>query len=212
MTALNWALTDQEVVIANDTLVADGHTHEPIGFSNKVHLIPHAKTIVAGTGIAQLISSVAFQVSCSSICRDVADVARNLPHLIRTLANQIEENVFTTTIYVFGWSEDHRRMSGFAHRSTSDFRTEELQHGLGIKPLVSVDAQSISDFESFFLNLIIRQRSHEDAKLSSEVGKVDIGGEIILTHLTQEHCCFRKIYRFADYVDMFNLAIARTRM
>ncbi|MDE4099100.1 hypothetical protein, partial [Phaeobacter gallaeciensis] len=55
MTALNWELSDESVMIFSDTLMLSGETHRPLSFTTKVFPLPHLDLCIAGTGVQQLV-------------------------------------------------------------------------------------------------------------------------------------------------------------
>lgn len=210
MSALNWIYQESEVHLACDTLVATD-AGEPMAFATKIFPIPHARTLIAGTGLAQLLGQAAFTVATSSVCRHVVDVDRGLGHELWPLWNRIAVpgTAPSSTIYVFGWDETRRRMRAYAYRSSSGFESEELSEGVGTKPPFPLGERTIEPFEDFMVELVLAQRLAEETKPAGE--RVGIGGEVVMAHLTEHELVIRTLHRFDDYPDMFNEATKALR-
>lgn len=100
----------------------------------------------------------------------------------------------TTTVYHFGFSEDSGNVISFAYRSTTNFASERLQFGVGVKPECTVpEANLLDHIES----MMYEQRSIQATKPLSE--RVHIGGKAIAIHLTQQSCNFTELFEFADF-------------
>jgi len=205
MTALNWFMDETAVVAAADTLVVRADTREPLHFVTKIFPIPHARTIIAGTGAAQVVSHAAFTVACQSVCRDVEDVAQNLQSCLLEISLQMPVGP-TSTIYVLGWAEDAGRMRGFTFRSGTDFEPEEMVYGFGIRPAMTIEYPRAIN-QDFFVQLILRQKEVEESKTIDAEDRVEIGGEIVLAQLTCQELRMMTIHRFDDYPALFNQAV-----
>ena len=114
MTALNWILQEDMVVIVSDTLIVDYENSSPIYFIDKILPIVRAGTLIAGTGCTNCVTRAAYTIATQSVCRHVLDIDNGFPQLLMN-CNIEAPNEITSTAYIFGW-DDQLQMRGFAYR------------------------------------------------------------------------------------------------
>jgi hypothetical protein len=110
-------------------------------------------------------------------------------------------NQGTVTVYHFGYCEVLKSYKAFAYRSERDFVSEELPHGIGIKPAYKFDIPQNMQLPDVFIDWVKEQRMREDAKSAND--KVGIGGDIYFLHLTPGQINVSRCYRFPDYESMY---------
>ncbi len=135
MTALNFHIKQDEIFIVMDTLAISSVNAEPYLYTTKFYILPHLKMVICGTGISQVIIDWFIQVNTSILAQDICDLDEFAVELLQELGNKylLDRNK-TATIYHFGWSQLEGCFTGFVYRSDSNFLSERLQYGTGIKP------------------------------------------------------------------------------
>ena len=189
------------VLVATDTLVVD-QQGAPSQFTTKAHVVPHLRTIIAGTGVAGFSTRWFARVNDFLVVRGIehldSHAARLLPD---TYARYVEEfsipEHLTTTIYHFGVSEITDEAVGFAYRSGTGFASERLPRGMRLKPGIDGPWPDIEDPHKLFIETMKLQRLHQESKPSDE--RLHIGGEIQFVHLDADTCTIKTIHRFDDF-------------
>ena len=103
----------------------------------------------------------------------------------------------TATIYQFGYSNSARHYVGYAYRSTCNFQSELLRHGLGVKPQVAVPCTDDIRFPEFLVALVKQQQEQDRAlPIGQQVG---IGGEIEFACLSNHTTRIATVHRFESY-------------
>ncbi|MDY0281358.1 MAG: hypothetical protein RBR35_12450 [Salinivirgaceae bacterium] len=203
-------LTDQDnILVATDTLGTSSKDNSSSIYTTKAFIVPHLKMIICGTGV-DLAAHWFIQVNNGSVVRGIDHLNCHTPDALKKiwldadLINDLNGVMKTSTIYHFGLSENSGCIRSYAYRSTNQFKSETLEYGLGVKPPVSVQKDIV--FPEGIVELMNRQREIESTKPIME--QVRIGGEIVLTSLTQKGFTVSTIGRFADFAEdqqiMFN--------
>ena len=102
-----------------------------------------------------------------------------------------------TTIYHFGISEVTGEVAAFAYRSTNNFQSERLSHGLKCKPESAYEMGD--DLRGGLIEMMKSQRELQSAKPRDE--RVYIGGDVQLLHLDAHGITCRRIHRFDDFLE-----------
>ena len=90
----------------------------------------------------------------------------------------------TATIYHFGISDNSGKIHGFAYRSVSDFKSEHLDYGLGVKPeLMDKAGIDLNSYPACAPEMMRAQSRQEEKKTQD---RVYIGGSVQVTHLTKQ--------------------------
>ncbi len=198
MSSLIFATDEQQIVVATDTL-AMTTKGEPFLFASKATHVPHLRTIIAGTGFAGFSNEWALTVSTRMIVRGILNLNYHTPRGLRELWKtyksdySISDNL-TTTLYQFGISEEDNRVVSFSYRSTSDFKSEQLQYGFGVKPECKVPE---GDFIEALSQMVAEQKRIQKALPKEE--RLYIGGEIQVLYLTADGCRSFKVGQFPDF-------------
>jgi hypothetical protein len=214
MTALNWELNEDGVVILSDTLVLSGETHRPLSFTTKVFPLPHLSLCIAGTGLQQMVQNFWLVTNNGMVVSDIDHLDRFATETLQGLWDDLDENAprgVTATIYTFGWSLKRECFIGFAYRSTNGFASQPLAYGLALKPAPSSGEFPKIDSLSDLANYMIAQK--EDDRSMPRMERVGIGGEIILTQLFRDqsgYVSFQQIpiLRFDDFEDDWKMILA----
>jgi len=148
------------------------------------------------------------------VVRDIIHLDEFAPDILTEMWSEAEiPEGSTTTVYTFGWSEQNCRFAGFAYRSTSNFASEVLQDGFGLKPPLNNMAEypEIIDLDGFveFMKL---QKAEDRAR--PRMHRAGIGGDIIMTLLRRNENEYtsieqRHIHRFDDYDQDWQIVISK---
>ncbi|MEB0106121.1 hypothetical protein [Pseudomonas sp. MH9.3] len=188
MSSLLFYTDENEAIVATDTLL-----HYSVGtpprFASKAISIPHMRMIIAATGSAFLFSRWIGLVNNQGFALDVDAVDSHASQELQALWSELNRHVpalqdQTATIYHFGISDDSGKVHGFAYRSVSDFKSERLDYGLGVKPeLMDKAGIDWNSFPACAPDIMRAQARQEDEKTRD---RVYIGGTTEITHLTKD--------------------------
>ncbi len=214
MTALNWELNEDSVLILSDTLALSGETHRPMNFTSKVFPLPHLSLCIAGTGLQQIVQNFWSYTNSEIVVRDIDHLDELASKALQGLWGDLDDVALegvTATIYTFGWSRERESFVGFAYRSTNGFTTENLAHGMALKPPPSSgefpDIVSLPDLVKYMIT-----QQQEDS-LKPRMERVGIGGEVTLTQMFRDQSGFVAfhqcpILRFDSFHDDWEAMLA----
>jgi hypothetical protein len=214
MTAFNFVFLENFVAIAMDSLALDGENGEPLGFWTKVFPLPHLRGVMCATGIMQIGLDWFIEIESHVLCNSVTFLDSIAPARLRAIAERYPTSR-TTTVYHFGYDPDLERLRGFAYRGTSDFASEELQAGYGIKPptdqLVQLFPRAVAErgLVPAFVEVITQQKIDDEAKPPLE--RVGIGGEVHVLTLIPDEQFVWNCHRFDDYASSYQRMLERLR-
>jgi len=186
MSSLLFYTEAKEAIVATDTLLHYPDGYAP-GYSSKAFAIPHLRMIVAGTGSAALFNRWIGLVNEQGFALDVDSVNLHASESLQSLWRELNAQFpamheQTATIYHFGFSDKTGNIHGYVYRSGSNFKSEWLAYGFGIKPqLVDVSAIDLSSFPECAVEIMRAQEVQESRKAE---GRVYIGGSVQINHLT----------------------------
>lgn len=179
MTVLNWEFKPDQVALLSDTLSLDGEDRRARGFTTKIYPAPHIGAVIAGTGVAPIVTRFYMSVVGDVFVNDVVHLSEFAPAMLRESWHEIASKLWngaTVTIYTFGLSEADGEFAGYAYRSANDFAAEPLPYGLAMKPgTFPEDLQAVSSM-SDFVKLTRKQQAHDRATPRME--RVGIGGDL----------------------------------
>lgn len=187
MSSLLFYTDENEAIVVTDTLLHYS-VDTPPGFASKAISIPHMRMIIAGTGSALLFSRWIGLVNNQGFALNVDTVDAHAPQELQALWSELNRYVptlqdQTATIYHFGISDDSGKIHGFAYRSVSDFKSERLDYGLGVKPeLMDKAGIDLDSFPACAPDIMRAQSRQEDEKA---LNRVYIGGSVQVTHLAK---------------------------
>lgn len=188
MSSLLFYTDETEAIVATDTLLHYS-VDTPPGYASKTIAIPHMCMMIAATGSALLFSRWIGLVNNQGFALDVDAVNAHAPQELQTLWSELNRHApalqdQTATIYHFGISDDSGKIHGFAYRSVSDFKSERLDYGLGVKPeLMDKAGIDWNSFPACAPDIMRAQSRQEDEKPRD---RVYIGGTTEVTHLTKD--------------------------
>ncbi|MGG4092073.1 hypothetical protein [Paenibacillus lautus] len=206
MTALNWILGKDRLIITSDTLSLYASDRTPKRYMTKMYILPHLKMVLAGTGNAEVIIEYQHLLFSKVVARSILHIVDTATTVLKTLYNQHSE-AGTVTIYLFGLNEKSQENEGYALRSENDFIPEKLNYDICYaKPhlpnnLVKDLYDSSSTDDEFFIKLIKEQRTN-DLQLP-KVERLGIGGEIQRIVMDQNDFLFSTIFKFDDFETNF---------
>lgn len=208
MTALNWIINNDYIVVSTDTL-ATLQNKQPYMYVNKIFPVPHLRLVICGTGSHKLLTDWYIEVQTKILSRDFDFV--NL-HAQRTLAklNESLPKNSKSTIYHFTYDEKKQGCVGFIFRSEKNFECEEIPNGLATRPPLSsefvleTNSKAETD-QDYFIEIMKEQKRLDDISTNSE--KVGIGGEIQFLFFSPNRLIHETIYRFESYDSDFQIML-----
>ena len=210
LTALNWVIEKDRLMLACDTLVTAIGSGVPLAFLPKVISSSDEQSIIAGTGDAKTLFDIQGPLHNNSLGNSVFDIANCLPEFLRNIDKLRKESRRKEAfVYLFGWSEEEGLIRGYGFSSQSDFSKTDLPNpGMCVSPpnvtpphiRSYVTPPPIGAYDQYFVDLIRRQREADD-EAQPEI-RAGIGGEILRVDLIKNRLNVRKIYRFDDYAEM----------
>lgn len=216
MTALNFAITDDGIFLATDSLVT--HEDQALMFTSKVLTLPHLDGLICWTGSIVLFHRWALTVlreaSSGSICFLDVDTPEALKSIWAGMSDD-ERGSGTGTIYQFGYDRDWDRFVGFAYRSSNGFKSEPLAHNIYTKPPLAGQFPIIG-FPDDFVETCRHQRIEQD-KLPADK-RVHIGGHVIAYMMqrnkregqpTSTLTTVQTAFEFEDLVHMYGTNMER---
>lgn len=208
MSSLIFSIDPEQVVVVTDTL-ATAPDGTPYLFTSKAHYLPHLKSIIAGTGSGRFSGEWAMHVNNEMCLRGIENLnyhaSKSLENLWDEHKNKfsVSSNI-TTTVYLFGISEETNQMTGYAYRSTNKFKSEQLPFGIGIKPECTYPEGNPLGQIELMMN---EQRMIQSRKPLDE--RLYIGGQAIAIHLTKDSCSIIPLFDFSDFKENWEQMIKK---
>lgn len=198
MTALVYTLQPDQICLAMDTLVVDAEDKTALCYQTKFSILPHLNLVIAGTGLASLVSGWFHCANGNLLATGIEDLNSLAPDLFRNAEKEIPGNNLTSsTIYHFGYSQLDNRYVGYALRSTNNWNPERLPDALGFKPVIQITPTDDIRFPDFLIDIIKEQRRQDQLlPLADQVG---IGGEIQFVNLENGKIMASTVYQFESY-------------
>ena len=146
MTALNWELAPEHVIIMCDSLQLSGDDHRPLSMTTKVYPLPHLGLCIAGTGVQPVAERFWAHVNSRLICRNITHLNEFAPVILKEIWDDLLSECdgtssalsgLTGTVYCYGWSVDKASFVGYVYRSTSNYTSESMSYGIAVKPAPS---------------------------------------------------------------------------
>lgn len=203
MSSLIFFTDEDNAVVATDTLVVSPEG-TPLLFTSKAIYLPHLKVIVAGTGLGGFATEWALKINDKLIVKGLNNLDYHTPRCLRELWVKFkteclfDENM-TTTVYQVGFSQIDGNIAAFAYRSTNNFESEELTYGMRAKPDFAFLEEDYSLMDAIPIMMRDQRRIQDE---SPRGGRLYIGGEIQVLHLTRDGCRSFKLGEFDDFEDV----------
>lgn len=207
MTALNFILSDESVIISMDTLSLNALTHKPHKYVTKFLPLPHMNCVICGTGnMGAIIDWFSF-VEKNIVANGIYQLNLLTQQVICDFMNEHNgEN--SCTIYQFGLHEIDNKFYGYAYRSTNEFNSEEINKGIGVKPPDAfinksgeLDFNDIntnnSSIDDLLYEIMLKQKIYDDTR--NENDRLGIGGIVQVLYLTKDNIVIKNYKYFDDY-------------
>lgn len=206
MTALDFVIQDDAVVVAMDTLSLRAVDHKPYKMVTKFMPIPHMNSLICGTGNMGAVIDWFSWVEKNVIANGIYQLDRITRQVIKEFMQEHNGDNLCT-IYQFGLHELDGKFHGYAYRSTDDFEGEEI-HGLRVKPpdaFLSPDgtvdlspyAPEGATIQEILKNIMHRQKEYDDS-LNVE-DRLGIGGIIQIVILSKDRIVIENYEYFDDF-------------
>jgi hypothetical protein len=198
VTALNFVVQEKQICIATDTLSIAFDDKKPFIFTTKYIVLPHVQTVVSGTGHGRLIAEWMSFVRDRIIATDIDHLNQYVPDALIKLSKSYDNlNSNTATIYHFGYSDYRQRYLAYAYRSTSNWKSEEILEGVGIKPAIDYQFGECFELPRIFIELMEEQRTIDNELVESK--RIGIGGDIHFIVMSNGNINISKVHRFSSY-------------
>ena len=207
MTALDFVIQDNAVVVAMDTLSLRAVDHKPYKMVTKFMPIPHMNSLICGTGNMGAIIDWFSWVEKNVIANGIYQLDKITRQVIKEFM-QKHNGDNSCTIYQFGLHEIDGKFHGYAYRSANDFESEEIQQGMAVKPpdafLTSDGTMDLSSYMSegstmqeILSNIMHRQKEYDDnLNIDDRLG---IGGIIQIVILSKDKITIENYKYFDDF-------------
>jgi hypothetical protein len=211
MSSLIFALSETDIILATDTLVTP-YDGDAAFFSSKAFMLPHMNMILAASGYTGFLERWLAYINARKIFPGIETLASAAQSELQAMWHEYKQEMALPVeseqaIFHFGISEFTGEMVSFKHISWDDFLPEEIsvrangQEMFFAKPNCAKpdDLDGMGGFPKAFLPMMLDQRTRQAAQPD---GKVTIGGEIQIHHLTKAGCAVYKLARFDDYASV----------
>ena len=204
MSSLIFVTEKEQVLTATDTL-ATSQDGKPFMFTTKAFIVPHIQMIMCGTGINGFLTRWFVEVNDRMVVRGIENLNYHTPHILQSLQQKYNQEYslpdnITTTVYHFGFSEDDGFIHAYAYRSASNFTSETLEYGIGVKP-ESGPLENV-EIPKDVKKIMDKQRAIQATRPKNE--RVYIGGKIQIVHLTNLGFAVHTLDQFDDYEKIQN--------
>lgn len=195
MTALNFTLSADAVVVLTDTLMTK-ENDEPAAFVSKALPIAHLNALISGRGLSDMVIGWAFDVACRRLVADFDDLIQQTPAaLAEKWAEVADRAPPSTTVFTWGWSPAECRFVGYAFRSGEGFKAERLEDGSRFAP--GCDAATFEAITTHpdlgdvmkLAKVMLAAKADEDSSAAPMQERCHIGGEIVMHSLTLTEDC-----------------------
>jgi len=199
MSSLIFHTTEDEIILAMDTLAVGDLSGTPVLFTTKFYPVPHLGGVICGTGVGKLVLDWFARVNSGMVVRDLVNLDEHTPAALRELSSSEDYRVpdvsQSTTVYHLGFPVDGGPACVFAYRSTSNFSSERLRiGGTAIKPMGDIP-QPLT-LPNDFGKMMMSQRTYQNQKPFDE--RIQNGGDIVVCQMTRT---MTSIYRMGKFHD-----------
>lgn len=185
MAALKFAITDEGIFLATDTLVT--HDGRPSMFTAKVLTLPHLHGLICGFGSMALFQRWSLRVLGSILTTNMSHLDLFAPNSLREIWAQMSDEDRgdgNADIYHLCYDPDADQFGGFGYQSSSDFESEPLDDGVYSMPAALNGKFSINAFPGDFVKAFRRVWFGQEALGADK--RLHIGGEVI-AYMMQRH-------------------------
>lgn len=204
MTALVFTVQPEQICLVMDTLVVAADDKTPHCYQTKFTILPHLNLVIAGTGLASLVTGWFHFVNGSMIVQDIEHLNTFAPEALRRVAAQCEGTDLTpTTLYHFGYAASEKRYIGYAYLSTNHWESEQLSDALSFKSVAHVAPTYDMQFTKFLIDIVSKQRRQDLLLPLPE--RVGIGGDIQFVRMENGTVTVSTVHRFESYESDYEL-------
>ena len=208
MTALNYYISKEEILLAMDSLALESSTKDPLLFVSKMFPLPHLRLIICGTGCLQFVIDWFSFIQTSILAKDINELDKFSSNILRDISLKYFDMMddFKTTIYHFGYLENSDTHTGFKYSAEDNFISTPLNYSVGIKPPISAIVEGTAEIKSLpedFISIMHEQRQDDNSLPKEE--RVGIGGEIQIALLRKNRIFLETYHQFEDYRNLWNL-------
>ena len=207
MTALNFILRDEGVIISMDTLALSAKNKAPFKFVTKFFSLPHMNCIICGTGNMQAIIDWFGWVQKNIVANGIYQLNELSKKSMYDFMKDINGDNFCT-IYQFGLHEVDNKFHGYAYRSKSKFQSEEIKQGIGVKPpdaFMTMDGSMDlapympdgASVEDILINIMEQQKEYDSFLPIAE--RLGIGGIIQIVYISKDSIIIKNYKYFDDF-------------
>lgn len=212
MTALDFIIQDNAIIVAMDTLSLRATDNELHKMVTKFFPLPHMNCLICGTGNMGAIIDWFAWVENNIVANGIYQLNELTQQTIKVFMDE-HNGINLCTIYQFGLHELDRKFHGYAYRSTNDFKSEEIEQGIGVKPpdafltqeghldLTSFTSET-SSFEEILCNIMLQQKEYDDSLDKSK--RLGIGGIVQIVIMCRDNIVIRNYKYFDDFDDAHN--------
>lgn len=209
MSSLIMSVDEDSALVATDTLVTASNDRKPLRFTSKALFVPHLKIIIAGTGTTSLLQLGQLGLldgwflclNCMA-ARGIDQIAESAQQSLASLWESYKQAATvperqTSTIFTMGFSENTGRMRVVMSSSAYGFDSRDQT-----VPCIAAKPDYTTREEPAFTKdglLAFMEDQRAVQRTLPEEGRLQIGGEIILHHLTRTGCEIKTVARFDDY-------------
>ena len=205
MSLLMYLHEENGFMVMTDTL-ATTPQGVPLAFTDKCWAFPSMNLLVATTGIKDLGARWVDTLYNRMLARDIVMLDLHAPEIMRKIWVELHDEYgdpgeATSTVYHFGIEEETGQPVRYIYRSADNFETERHDEpGFGIKP-DPPGGWTVPDGLDPWIDLAQRVRVNEDERPLAE--RIHIGGELVVTVLTNDGISIVTAHRFDDYDDQW---------
>ncbi|WP_339504050.1 hypothetical protein [Pseudomonas sp. RL_105y_Pfl2_101] len=191
MSSLLFYMDEHEATVVTDTLIV---TPDEVflGHANKAVSVDELRLITAGTGAADLFIHWISFVNEESAASDVDSLNDQATERLQAIWREMQRQLpalsdQTATIYLFGISNNTGFVHSYVYRSTSNFESSRLAHGLAMRPAVTAEDLGGVEYWNFPASgkeIMRVQAALEHAKPKGQ--RVLIGGVASVLKLTKD--------------------------
>lgn len=220
MTAINWWLQPEGVVIVSDSLmgcVPPGVPRTevvPAAFVQKVFPVPHLDAVISGRGDSDIIVAWVNRAATRVLARDFDVLCDLAPDLIRKTVQECNDGRDfdfdgTTSIFMWGWSARAGRFVGFSYRSPKNYVPEPMGYGVVFAPMFDAERPDIKEAMGGEQTPIALVKAMQQQHLEHPA---DVGGDVMIMTMTKPsdeeiEYSARRLFRFENYEDDYEAAL-----
>ncbi|WP_444875037.1 hypothetical protein [Halomonas sp. B23F22_20] len=177
--------TKSTLEAAHNTFIGNGERPEPFSgeMVEKITCLPNRNMLVGGSGAFTHTAAWPMRIAGEMPDGDISDIAHLVPEMLKSLIETIPSDVEELVIIQAGWSQQEKRVIGYAYDRYRNFEPVRLDHGHTHMPVANPEAPEYGELaalwrdavqgcrvEAFHAALFANQRwSYQQGKLRKGV-------------------------------------------